>query len=236
VARAAQTKDFFAWTIASPTAASALGGFYIGIGIYAFAAAATNSWSVRRPVFPPAIAGPALLLVPTAIHRDLFNFRHVLAWLWLIDYVVFPLALLLVYLAGLSAYPNTGSEPKDVPRWQRALLLVLAVIVAAIGFVQLVWPTALAQAWPWPLTPLMSQVYGCWLIAAAVGLTAVAAEKTFAFMRLGLWAIIAVSASALIAPFLHASGLRMGLGIILWIACIGVPALLSGGLLWLHKT
>ena len=233
---AARTKDFFAWTIASPTAASALGGFYIGIGIYAAAAAACRSWSVRRPVFPPAIAGPLLLLIPTTIHRDLFNFRHVLAWLWLIDYIVFPLALLVVYVAGLLAYPDTGSEPKDVPRWQRASLLLLSVIVAAAGFVLLVWPTALAGEWPWPLTPLMSQVYGCWLIAAAVGLTAIGLERTFAFMHLGLWAILAVSASAVIAPFLHPGELRMGFGIIFWLAFISTPALLSGGLLWIHKT
>jgi hypothetical protein len=232
---AGHTRQFFAWTIASPTAASALGGFYIGIGIYAAAAAACRSWEGRRPVFPPAIAGPTLLLIPTAIHRSLFSFGHLLAWLWLIDYIIFPIALLIVYVAGLRAYRDAGPQDSDVWTWERVLLVTVGATVGATGFSLLLSPTSFASIWPWPLTPLIGQVYGCWLIAGAIGLAAIGLERRFASMRLGLWAVVAVGASAAVAPLLHPGQVRAGLAIVIWVAGVGGLALLSGGLLWLHR-
>ena len=232
---ASSTAKFFAWTILSPTAASALGGFYVGIGIYAAMAAAATAWAVRRPVFPPAIAGPSLLLIPTAIHHSLFNFDHPLAWLWLLLYVVFPPVLLLVYLTGLHVYRDPAAVASDIPGRQRGLLIAAAILVAAVGVVLLVFPTAWASAWPWPLTPLVAQVYGCWLLAGALGIIAIAAERVFANVRLALWTMIAVSLCAAVGPLLHPAQLQIDVGIVVWVGGVLSLAMLFGGLLWLHR-
>lgn len=232
---ASQTSSFFAWTILSPTAASALGGFYIGIGTYAVLAAATRRWAWRRVVFPPAIAGPAMLLIPTALHQSLFNFHHAVAWLWLILYIVFPPVLLVVHLAGLRSHLSSSAAEGDVPGWQHVVLLAAALLLGGIGLALLVNPTAFAPVWAWPLTPLIGQVYGCWLIAGGIGLAAIGLERQRSTVRFGMQAVLPISIACGIGPLLHPVQLTMnGVGIT-WFCGWAAIALLAGSLLWLDR-
>jgi hypothetical protein len=234
---ASRTGDFFAWTILSPTSASALGGFYVGIGLFAGMAARAPGWYERQAVFPAAITGPALLLIPTAIHHFLFHFDHPLAWAWLILYILFPPMLVFPYLAGLRYYRRTprASHPAAGIGFRPATSWLTAAVLGTVGVWLLIAPDSPAIWWGWPITPLLGRVYGCWLIAGAIEAAAVALVADWKAVRLAMRAQVAFSICCIAGPLLHPIQLRTNLGAFLWFAVwagLGLYALI---LLWLNR-
>jgi hypothetical protein len=233
---AAHTSQFFAWTIKSPTAASALGGFYIGIGTYAFLGARTDSWETMRVIFPPAIFGPAVLLIPTAIHHTLFDFQHAVAWLWLILYIAFPPALAMVYFLGRRVEEHPLPVRAPFSRAQRTVLAIVAVVLVAEGLLLLVHPQTLISVWPWPLTPLIGRAYGCWLLTSGIGAAVLASEEDWLRARIGVQAQLTGAGALLIAPLIHPDQFHASGGGIVWLASWTILALTAGVLLWLHRS
>lgn len=240
-AGADRTDEFFAWTIKSPTAASALGGFYLGIAVYAFLAARSDRFEEIRVVFPPAIVGPALLLIPTGIHHSLFHFDHFLTWLWLLLYVAFPPILAYVYLTGIrnsdSANVHDLSAALDAfPLTQRVVLMAAGVVLLVLGASLLVHPENLASLWAWPLTPLVGRAYGSWLIAGGVGVGFVGMQRRWGYARIGIQAQVAIATAVLLGPLIRPAQFHLnGVGI-LWIVGFGALALYAGVLLWIHRS
>ncbi len=227
---ATRTADFFAWTILSPTGASALGGFYVGIGIFAGMAVFRQGFEDRRLVFPPAITGPALLLIPTAIHHSLFHFDHVVAWAWIFLYIAFPPILLWPYLAGLARRGESeGAGRRDVIRGQVvAISWASALVFAIVGVWMLAAPDSVAAWWAWPITPLVGRVYGCWLLAGAAEAIALALTTSWRPARLGVLAQLGFAITLSVGALLHPEQLRGNVGCALWFgvwAALGVYAL-----------
>jgi len=169
-----RTDTLAAWPIKPPLTAATLGAAYLGAFFLAFIAARQSIWARARIAFPAIFIISVLVLIATLLHLDRFHFNHpaaftrFLAWLWLVAYAIFPVAMPLALIVQLR---QPGEDPPRVallPGWYRALLLAQGGVCVAVGGVLFLWPAVGIDIWPWELTPLTARVLGAWAVATGV--------------------------------------------------------------------
>ena len=171
---AERTADFFAWTIAVPASAAFIGLFYLALTVMGLLGLRQPWWAPARAALVPAVVFVGLVLVTTVLHLDKFHLfsgglpARVVAWIWLVIYVV----TVPVYLLGFWRQRRApgGDPPRTVPppRWARLALGGLAVVLILEGLALFVSPSLGGSLWPWALTPLTARMIGVTLVSVAL--------------------------------------------------------------------
>ena len=189
------TDRFFAWPIASRPASAFLGAAYAAGTLLSVLALRQARWSdVRVPVLT-VTAFTVLTLVPTLLHRHRLNLMEhgmarVAAVVWIVVYVAVPIAGVLVVLRQWrAARPGSKAIRRRMPAPLVGVLLAQGAALTAIGAVLYAWgfrshmTMALPQpGWPWPITPLTSQVVGAWLLSFGLAIVLAVRERDLSRM------------------------------------------------------
>ena len=169
-----QTDRYFAWAIRSPLTAVFLGGCYWASCVRELMDARERTWASARVALPGIGVFSTLMLVTTLLHLDRFHFNspHFIAqanaWTWLIVYALVPVAVVVVYVRQQR---REGVEPPrthPLPLWAVVALFTLSAGLIALGTGLFVAPEAVAQIWPWALTPLTTRATASWLVGIGV--------------------------------------------------------------------
>jgi hypothetical protein len=167
------TERAFAWSIEPPLTAAFLGGGYGAGFVLVVLSLRSRSWASTRVGFLTVLVFALMTLIATLLHLDRFHFDAVglvpraAAWIWLLIYVVVPIAMLALLA---SQWRVSGREPSSGSGLGVALKVVLGLQGAAllvIGVSLFVVPQS-RELWPWSLTPLTAQSIASWLIALGV--------------------------------------------------------------------
>ena len=171
-----RTAEFFAWTIDPPLTAVFLGASYWSSALFEFTAAREQRWANARVSVPTVFVFTVSTLIVTLVHLDRFHlgaeFRPVtraVTWTWLAIYAAVPLVLATLWWRQSR---QVGTEPprrRLLPTPLRLLVGMQAGILLVAGTALLAAPTAVAGAWPWPLTALTGRAVGAWLLSLGVG-------------------------------------------------------------------
>jgi hypothetical protein len=189
------TERWFAWRIQGRGNSAFLGAAYAAGTVLSVLALRRRRWiEVRVPVVT-VTAFTVLTLVPTLAHRHVLNLMapapvaRLAAWVWLAVYVVVPVAGTLGVVRQERAVPRPEVVRQPMPAALVAVLLVQAAALAGAGAVLYVggWgkhmPIAeMRPGWPWPITPLTSQVVGAWLLAFGFALVLAVRERDLSRM------------------------------------------------------
>ena len=170
-----RTDRFFAFTITSPLSAAFLGaGYGAAVAIEALAGR-QRLWASARIAVPAVFVFTVLTLAVTLTHLGRLHLgagfaagTQLVAAAWIVIYVAVP-ALMLVLLVVQARAP--GADPPrraGLPGWLCGLLAAQAAVLLGLGVALFAAPAAAAPLWPWPLTPMMAQAIGAWLIALGV--------------------------------------------------------------------
>ena len=171
----AHTGQYFAFTITSPLAAAFLGaGYWAAVPIEALAARQRH-WANARIAVPAVLTFTVLTLAVTLTHLNQLHLgarypatTQAVTVAWLAIYIGVP-ALLATFLLRQARAPGTDPpRTTTLPAWLRATLAAQATALAAAGTALFTAPAQTAPAWPWPLTPMLAQATGAWLLALAV--------------------------------------------------------------------
>jgi hypothetical protein len=179
------TDRFFAWTISSRANATFLGAAYVAGCLLSVLAVRRRRWSEVRIAVVTVAAFTVLTLIPTLQHHHRFNMMEEglvarsAAWVWLVVYLAAPVACCVVVVRQERRRPRREPVVDPMPRWLAAVLVVQGAALAVTG--ALLWAggagvhmtvEVMRAPWPWPVTPLTSQVLGAWLLSfgVAVGL------------------------------------------------------------------
>lgn len=179
----AHTDRFFAWTIADPLSAAAIGGFYVTAAVVAGLSLARREWAMARVGLPGILVFLWLMLGASLLHLDLFHLQEgpaparVAAWLWMVIYVVDPPVATLAHVRQLRAPGPDRPRTMPMPRWFVGLLVTMSLPVLGLGAALFCWPTRTGASWAWPLTPLVAQALGAWLVGLGLVLVAAALER-----------------------------------------------------------
>jgi hypothetical protein len=174
----------FAWDIQPPVTAAFMGAFYASaIPLLFLMSRRGTRWEMVRPLLPGLFTLSAAMLVATALHADRFIWSNAVAWAWLILYILYPPAIVAMYVDHVRRSPPDPSPDRPVAAPFRALALTVAIASAAIGLALMVDPGSVAGLWPWELTPLTGRVVGGWLLFLAAGSASAAREREWRAIR-----------------------------------------------------
>ena len=207
------TSEYFAWTIQPPLTAAFLGAGYGAGFLLSVLCLRAPGWAHVRLPFVTVTAFTWLTTVATALHLDRLHLRtpgtgpvaEPAAWLWLVVYVVVPLAMTVVLVreASSSEAPRATSGPQaagvTLPGWLAALLAVEGLAMGLVGAVLFVAPATGATWWPWPLTPFTGRAVAAWLLAFAWAAAASVARRDLSELRPATLAYTAFGALQLVA-------------------------------------
>jgi hypothetical protein len=176
------------WAV-PPLHARVIGAVYLGGMVLMFGA-------LRHPLprvwamLPLAAVWTGVLLMVSILHASGFNWDHWPVRFWWFAYLVFP-----VVGAWLThSLPAGRSEGAPVP---------VALALAMLAGVLLVAPGLAARVWPWPLPPLLSQIYSGPLFGLAVGVTLVTRRALPEERRLLSLGLATLCAAVLMASLWH---------------------------------
>jgi hypothetical protein len=226
---AAETNDWFSWTIQPPLTAAFLGASY-------WAAAVLFGWTLRRdgPARTSAALVPVgsiavLLLIATLIHWDRFH-DDLFGWFWRAAYLTVPVTLAVVTPRALRAARAAGHPPRwPLPDLLRAPLALQGVVMLVLGLYLFIAPTSADALWPWDLTPLTARAIGAFVAGfGASALHAVVANDLVRFDGAAL-AYAALGALELLAVARYAGDFT-GADTDSWVFVLFLASVLATGL------
>ena len=178
------TADLFAWDIQPAVTAAFMGACYaVAVpALFLLGRKGTPWWKVR-PILPTLFVLSTTMLIATALHRDRFIWSNAITWAWLILYVLYPVAIVALYVSHQRRGPDRPPVKQPVRGWFRSGALAVAAGGGTLGLLLFVAPTRFGSLWPWTLTPLTGRVVGGWLLFFAAAALLVGREPDWAAIR-----------------------------------------------------
>ncbi len=183
----------FAWDIQPPPTAFLVGSGYLG-GAYFFSRVVIERrWHRAAAGFLPVAAYTVVMLLATLVHWDRFDPGHAPFLVWLILYIITPLALPLIWVLNRRSDPGTaGTGDLIVAPALRRIMAVTGGLVAVAAVFFFLLPVTFASIWPWTLSPLTARVLAGWHVLLGAGALALSAERRWSAWRIplqtiGLW-------------------------------------------------
>ena len=141
------------------------------------------------------------LLIVSLVHPDLFRFGARVA-IWFAAYISYPLiALGLLWRHRNFSAPRPPGRP--FPGWGRAYLLVQGVVVTALAAALVLATGRVVDAWPWPIAPLVAQIYSAPLLSYGLASLALSRRRTWTGVSLVVGAMLVFAVGTLVASTLH---------------------------------
>jgi hypothetical protein len=233
------TARYFSWPIEPALTASVMAANYATAIVILVLAMRGWVWAPVRVVLPGGIAFSALVTLATFLHLDKFSFGSeeafagVIAWVWLVAYLILPPLLVAFWPAQIRA---PGEDPAPVPpaRWLTSAVLAIGAVFLATGLGLYLVPDRVAEVWPWGLTPLTGRVLGAW--ALGLGLVFALGGRSRDRMRMrapvvGLVVFAALQGLALARNGSDADGVALGVWVTA-LAAIGAVGAAGIGQVW----
>ena len=149
----------FTWAALPPLHANFVGALYL----FGAVLVAGSGIVTHRSQWGPVIGGIAIfttsMLVLTVLNTEAFDWDLGPVQGWVISYVVYP-PIAWALALWVSRRPMTSAGGVPVSRWMTVTLMAVAVVFGALGVALLVARSAMADAWPWPVSDGVAQFYG----------------------------------------------------------------------------
>jgi hypothetical protein len=152
--------------------------------------------AVRIPIALAALWTGALIVV-SLLHLGEFDFAKPQVWFWIGAYAVFP-------LWGAWLYFRAGAGASAQPRAKRdALLVGVAVVCLVLAAALFFAPGEMVRLWPWPVAPLLANIYAGPFFAWGVCALLLAHEARPEARRIVLASMLAFALLTILASLLH---------------------------------
>jgi hypothetical protein len=194
--------ESFAWTIRVPLTAAFIGaGYLAGAALGLGLVLRDGSWPRSRIVLATAFALVTTNLIATLRFTDDFHLasgssRQVAtAWIWLVVYVALPPAVLAVFVAHERRGGRaTWAVDEPLHPAVRIAFASTAIVLVAVGLWLFLAPDgALAQRWPWHLTPVSAAIVATWPLTFAVTFAWALRERDWRRVRIAVVPGIAIA-------------------------------------------
>lgn len=152
-----ETGRLWAWEMAPPMTALAVGGGYLAGATFFLRALREPRWHVIGLTFVAATVLSGLLGIATLLHWELFNHQHVSFWAWAVLYVAAPFVLPVLWARNRRHDPGDAVATVRVPDGLRKLVGAVGVIQGAAALAFYVHPPLVIGWWPWQLSPLTTR-------------------------------------------------------------------------------
>lgn len=192
------------WAV-PPLHARFLGAMYLSGAVFMIGCMLARRWNEVRVVVPMVGIWTGALCIVSLLHLGEFDFAKRQAWVWFAAYIVFPIiAFWLAWrMRAIGGDPGGDIGGGGLPRWVGGYLPAQGVVVTLLALALLLAPVAMTTVWPWPIPPLLAQLYGAPFLAYGIGSLLLARETEWPALRIAVVAMWVFAAGVLLASLLH---------------------------------
>jgi len=159
----------FTWAVLPPLHAGFVGMLYLFGGAFMVGCVLARRRAQVTTALPAIALFTSLLLLATVLNSEAFDFDLAPVWVWTLSYTIYPaIALALAWRTRARADDAATARTTALAPWARTFLRVQAVAFALVGLALLIAPSAMVDAWPWPISAGLAQFYGGPFLAYAV--------------------------------------------------------------------
>jgi hypothetical protein len=216
-----------------PLHARFIGAIYLSGLVLMIAAMVVRRWADIRFIPLATAIWTGGLLVVSLLNLEAFDFTRPQSQVWFAAYIIYPaIALRLSWRHGLL---RGGRGSTLGRRWVERYLLVQGVIMALLGAALFSVPGAMETVWPWPITPLLAQIYSAPFLAyGAYSLLLARRAATTTNVGVSALGFLVFSVGVLLASVIHRDLFSAGdISDILWFCVFTAGsvllALIAGG-------
>lgn len=211
---AAETDQYFAWTIIPATTAAFLGAAYGAGCVLVVLGLRSGRWTRVRTPYLTILIFTVITLVATLLHLDRFHFgsaatiARLAAWFWLAVYVIVPIAMITTLVVQERRRHPVPLRRQPLPPYLALLLGAQGAVLLVVGVALFVAPTVARVIWPWALTPLTARMVAAWLVAFGVASVLILRQADLAETRISAWAYAVLGASELVVALRYPGTVR----------------------------
>ena len=181
----------FTWAVLPPLHAGFVGMLYLFGGVFMVGCILARRRAQVSAALPAIAMFTSLLLLATVLNSEAFDFDLAPVWVWTLSYTIYPaIALLLIWRARAQHPAAADTGAATLPTWARTFLCAQSVAFALVGLTLLILPSAMVDAWPWPISAGLAQFYGGPFLAYAA--------CSWVYSRAGAWADLAAIVPAML--------------------------------------
>lgn len=184
-----------------PLHARFLGAMYLSGATYMALGILARRWHAIRVVVPMIAIWTGMLGLVSLFHLDAFDWQRAQVWAWFAAYIGFPLIAAWVAWQQRAVQDQPTGAP--IAPALRAYFTAQGVVVTLLAAALFIAPGALASRWPWPITPLLAQVYSAPFLSYGLGSLLAARRRDWAEVRIVVYATLVFTLGVLIASLLH---------------------------------
>jgi hypothetical protein len=186
-----------------PLHARFLGAMYLAGSVFMILAMLARTWPEIRVVTIMLAFWTGMLGVVSILNLSALDWSRGPLWFWFVAYLGFPLIAFWVAWCQRSeaAHPN---EP-EISGLLRLFLALQGIIAVAIALFLLVAPLAMSAMWPWPIAPLVANIYGAPFLAFGLGSLYAARQHAWSEVRIMAIGTLVFALGVLVASLIHAN-------------------------------
>ena len=165
----ARLAAMFTWVDLSALSARFLGAIYAFGAFFMLGCVLARRQGEVRGAVQLILLWTGVLLIISVLNVNGFDFTKLPARAWFTSYVIYPIVAIWLTVRNpemLAAVDLPGPELEAWAKWFLLLQGVLFTLLAAFLFF---FPAFMVTVWPWPVTPLLAQMYSGPLLAYGFG-------------------------------------------------------------------
>jgi hypothetical protein len=187
-----------------PLHARFLGAMYLSGAVFMLLGMGVRRWSELRVVTLMLAIWTGMLGVVSALHLPAFDWSRISTWLWFFAYIDFPLIALWIVWTRRAAMQSDDSG-RSLTGSLRIYLNVQGVVVSLLAFSLLFFPSLMSTLWPWPIKPLVAQIYSAPFLSYGIGSLYAARMRGWGEVRIVITGTLVFALAVIGASILHAN-------------------------------
>ncbi|TAK11398.1 MAG: hypothetical protein EPO32_12290 [Anaerolineae bacterium] len=190
------------WTEIPPLHARFIGAIYLFGTVFMFnSMRARYLIEARWGVLLVAVFTGLLFLV-SILNFSVFDLSRLPDQIWFASYIIYPLLGLWLFWKQPRILKDELPGPEVAP-WAYNFLKAQGGLVVVLSLALLFAPAFMVTVWPWPVSPLLAQVYAGPLLAYGLSCILYGHARTWSGIRVLVPSLWAFTGAALTASILH---------------------------------
>ena len=197
----AHADEALPWLV-PPLHARFLGAMYLSGTTFMLGCLLARRWVEVKVVLPMIAIWTGMLFIVSLFYLPEFNYRVPPTYVWFAAYFIYPLAAAwLAVRYRREGAPDAGLA--RLPDVAQIYLLLQGMATTLLALALLFAPSLMVRVWPWPITPLLAQLYSAPFLSYGLGSLLLGTRQTWLETRIALTAIWVFAGGVLLASLIH---------------------------------
>jgi hypothetical protein len=207
-----------------PLHARLLGAMYLAGSVFMILAMLARTWPEIRVATIILAFWTGMLGVVSILNLSALDWSRGPLWFWFVAYLGFP--LIAFWVAWCQRSEAAHPDEPEISGLLRIFLAAQGIVAISLAVCLLVAPLFMSEIWPWPVAPLVANIYGAPFLAFGLGSLYAARQHAWSEVRIAVIGTLVFALGVLGASLIHA-GLfdTRTLSTWLWFGGFGIAAL-----------